>query len=246
MSYPESLPTEICALLAACENLAFLVVDSSGEIRFASPESADYGVAAQRLSDAPPWLSEAGRRWGAGLAREAIWQQQALDHHGRPVSILARAMVGPGHVLVLLRRPGERFGAVGAYHPDTGLYSYAHMKRRLSEELARTKRYADPLGVLGISCTDGAGTELVDLMKIHFRGVDIVGHAQSEGFLVILPETNLEQARIAGQRFRSLVTDWRATTPGLSDIRYTAVAASGTETAEELIAALAQAEPQPA
>lgn len=246
MPRPESLPAEICALLAATENLAYFVVEGAETIRFASADTADYGVHEAKLADAPVWLLEASRRWAAGLAREAVWRQQALDEHGRPVALLARALADAGQVLVLLRRPGEGAGAVGAYHPDTGLYSYAHMKRRLREELSRTKRYADPLSLLAVvPDLAAASTELVDLMKIHFRGVDVVGHGKESTLLVILPETTLEHAHIAGARFRDLVLDWRVNTPGLSDVRYAAVAAQGNETVDELIATLAQAAPRP-
>lgn len=239
MPHPE-LPPQVCDLLAVAEELAFLLVDNTGRVGFASPSAqTHYGIAAPAL---PVWLAEASARFQRALEKEMIHRYRAEDARGRQVEILSRR-VDEEQTLTVLRRPNE---VAGAYHPLTGLFSESEMRQRLADELVRIQRYPDALSLLAIWPEEGTAlsADLVDLMRIHFRGADILGHAPGNGFWVILPNTDEAQARLAATRFMTLVSDWRTTTPGLGAVRVMAIEAHEGETPELLGARLARTELQ--
>jgi diguanylate cyclase (GGDEF)-like protein len=103
--------------------------------------------------------------------------------------------------------------------PLTNLANRRSIDRLAEKELRRRDRYPSPLA-LGLIDVDhfkqinaqyllpGGDKVLIDLAKAlnsSLRGVDVLGRIGGEEFLVIAPETNLEGAKVLGERIRSTV-----------------------------------------
>lgn len=103
--------------------------------------------------------------------------------------------------------------------PLTGLPNRRAMDRLAERELRRRDRYPSPLAI-GLVDVDhfkqinaryllpGGDKVLIDLAKAltsSLRTVDVLGRIGGEEFLVIAPETNIEGARVLGERIRSNV-----------------------------------------
>lgn len=101
----------------------------------------------------------------------------------------------------------------------TKIYNRRHIIERLSEEIAKTKRYEYWVSCLlvdldyfkkindnfGHQAGDEALKQLAALLKTNIRSVDIIGRYGGEEFLIILPFTDKEKAVIAAERLRRLV-----------------------------------------
>ena len=101
--------------------------------------------------------------------------------------------------------------------PLTNLANRRSIDRLAEKELRRRDRYPSPMA-LGLIDVDhfkqinaryllpGGDKVLVDLARAlmnSLRGVDVIGRIGGEEFLVIAPETNVEGARVLGERIRS-------------------------------------------
>ncbi|GAB4507386.1 MAG: hypothetical protein Tsb0026_02610 [Sulfuricaulis sp.] len=109
----------------------------------------------------------------------------------------------------------------------TGLYNRRELEKRLHEEIHRARRYGRSLSVLmldidhfknvndhyGHQAGDEVLITVADLIQLNVRPVDIVCRYGGEELAVILPETDEEGARTAGERIRSTVADSITTTP---------------------------------
>jgi len=107
----------------------------------------------------------------------------------------------------------------------TGLYNRRYFMERLTEEFGRTKRYKRSLSVILIDVdhfkkfNDANGhpegdyllRTFAEIMKKLARKSDVVARYGGEEFIIILPETDLEMAKITAERLRSEVakTDFR-------------------------------------
>ncbi len=101
-----------------------------------------------------------------------------------------------------------------ALDPVTGAGTYSQLKASLDGELARSRRYGRPsaalfVGIddfdqlrkkLGRDACDALIGELAKQMRQSLRGADRLFKVDSDEFAVLLPETDLAGARIAGQR----------------------------------------------
>jgi two-component system, cell cycle response regulator len=101
----------------------------------------------------------------------------------------------------------------------TGLSNRRRTSERLEVELSRSQRYKNPMAVALCDVdhfkqvNDKFGHNMGDEVLIHvaralaesLRQVDLVGRWGGEEFLVILPETSVEGARIVGERLRRSV-----------------------------------------
>lgn len=103
--------------------------------------------------------------------------------------------------------------------PLTGLPNRRAMDRLADRELRRRDRYPSPLSI-GLIDVDhfkevnakyllpGGDKVLIDLAKAllsSLRTVDFLGRIGGEEFLIIAPETNLDGAKVLGERIRSTV-----------------------------------------
>lgn len=248
MLVPDTHQSAILAMLMAAEEMAYVVLDKHLELAFVSPGANDYGIPPHgKLSGAPGWLSALTPRLARLFEYPAQLFQAALDEQQRPITIQAQVTTTEGMpcLLILLRRPVGRTPAdclTEPYHPATGLYSAAFMEHKIDEELARLKRYPAVFSLLAIHRVHPPESlsQWADALRIHFRAADILGHTAHGDFLVLLPGTGLEQARQAGERLQTLVTDFRLSLPGTATLRYTAIEASATDTRGSLFARLAE------
>ena len=102
--------------------------------------------------------------------------------------------------------------------PLTSLYNRRFLATWLNQEIERAKRYQLDLGCLlmdldnfkmlneekGERAGDKVLREFSGLIQVHVRGSDLVGRFENDEFLVLLPGTSKEGARVVGHRIRGL------------------------------------------
>jgi two-component system, cell cycle response regulator len=110
----------------------------------------------------------------------------------------------------------------------TGIYNYRHFCERLDMEIARSRRYHVPLGLLLIdidrfkSFNDRFGHQLGDevlkavarTVRSNTRDVDVVARYGGEEFVVILQEIGGEEIGAYAERVRAAVAAMRIAVPG--------------------------------
>lgn len=248
MPLPAPLIDAVLAILMLAEDLAYLIADSEFNIQFASPEAAGYGVSTQdSLAQGPVWLAALRPSLAPLFERPSLFTHSALDQDQHRILIQAQVVTFEGipQLLILLRRSGDTsLSKHEPYHAATGLYSASFIENKIDEELERIKRFPSVFSLLALDITPPPQpiTPLADLLRIHFRAIDFVGHAPDEGFFVLLPGTTLEQARLAGARLAALLDDFRFALPAPIGVRYTAIEAIATDTRATLFARLNEAE----
>ncbi|OFZ70918.1 MAG: hypothetical protein A2Z01_04925 [Betaproteobacteria bacterium RBG_16_58_11] len=249
MPVPDDHKDAILALLMLDEDLAYLIVNSELNIEFASREAAGYGVTTQhKLAQGPEWLAALRPRLAQLFERPSLFTHSTLDQAQHPIMLQAQVVpiAGAPRLLMLLRRSGDRpaHPNQAPYHAATGLYSAAFIENKIDEELERIKRFPSVFSLLALHFVPVPEplAPLGDLLRIHFRATDIVGHAPRDGFLALLPGATLDQAQLAGARLAALVEDFRFALPAPIAMRYTAVEAVATDTRATLFARLNQAE----
>ncbi len=103
----------------------------------------------------------------------------------------------------------------------TGLYNHSYMHERLSSEISRAARHDDELSVVmfdidyfkqvndswGHLVGDAVLRRVAKLMGEHIRQEDILGRYGGEEFLLILPQTNLDEAIVTADKIRQEVAD---------------------------------------
>ncbi|QXE91009.1 sensor domain-containing diguanylate cyclase [Geomonas subterranea] len=101
----------------------------------------------------------------------------------------------------------------------TGLHNHRYFKQYFRQEMARAKRYHKPFSIIMMDVDDfksyndtyghATGDRLLELMGEvilqTIRGVDVAFRYGGEEFIVLLPETRLEQAILAAERLRDAV-----------------------------------------
>ncbi|WP_041667317.1 sensor domain-containing diguanylate cyclase [Acetohalobium arabaticum] len=111
----------------------------------------------------------------------------------------------------------------------TQLYNYSYFQHALSEEIDRAKRYQQDLSLLlldiddfkeindtyGHLVGDKVLEELSTILKKTTRKIDIVARYGGEEFAIILPETDIEGARLLGSRINDQVRDMVVEEKGL-------------------------------
>jgi len=248
MPLPDMHKDAVLAMLMLAEDLAYLIVDSEFNILFSSPEAAGFGVSTQsNLAQGPLWLAALRPRLALLFERPSLLTHSTLDVDQHPISIQAQvaSFEAVPRLLILLRRAAEAsLLKLAPYHAATGLYSACFIENKIDEELERIKRFPSVFSLLAIDIAPSPQpiTPLADLLRIHFRAIDSVGHAPQAGFLALLPGTTLEQARLAGARFAALVEDFRLALAAPIAVRYTAIEAVATDTRATLFARLHEAE----
>lgn len=117
----------------------------------------------------------------------------------------------------------------------TGLCNRRYFMELAERETARVLRYATPLSLLvidldhfktvndtfGHAAGDMVLRELAHVLRRELREVDIVGRLGGEEFAVLLPETELEEARRVAERLLSAIRAGRVPVKG-GEARFTA------------------------
>ena len=101
----------------------------------------------------------------------------------------------------------------------TGLFNHRHIQALLEEEFERANRSGDPISVCmldldrfkGVNDThghqigDAVLVEMAEILRHTAREVDRLGRYGGEEFIVILPETGIEEAAVFAERVREAV-----------------------------------------
>lgn len=103
----------------------------------------------------------------------------------------------------------------------TGLHNRRYLKRKLSEELGRAKRYGIPLSCAlldidnfkevndkyGHHCGDNVLAELGQLIRSNIRTVDACARYGGDEMFLIFPHTRSSSAEVLGERLRKVVEE---------------------------------------
>ncbi len=106
----------------------------------------------------------------------------------------------------------ERIFEQSIVDPLTGLYNRRYLDSKLEEELSRTTRYKRPLSLLmadvngfkqvndtyGHKQGDLTLQEIAKIIKASSRQTDIVARYGGDEFMILMPETTLENANVKG------------------------------------------------
>lgn len=93
----------------------------------------------------------------------------------------------------------------GVRDVESGVYSAAYMQQLMVLELEEHIRYKKPFGVIEIAGPIGKADirPLGGVLDENARASDTVGRSMSGGFLIVLPQTDLDGATIAARRMQS-------------------------------------------
>jgi diguanylate cyclase (GGDEF)-like protein len=165
----------------------------------------------------------------SGLLQE--WRQASYFYSYMTIGTVT-AFASFGYVLGRLSEGLNRFAITDGL---TGAYNHRYLHERLEQEIERSSRYHAPLTCLMLDiddfkkvndlCGHPFGDQvLVDITRlIHetVRRTDLVGRYGGEEFLVIMPQTNTEEALPIAQRIVSAIRDHSFVFKGIVSMRTT-------------------------
>lgn len=164
--------------------------------------------------------------WG-GKGSLVGYETKIIDAGGRVIPIqLSATLITQGneeigsagyfHDLTSQKALEDKLRLLSITDGLTGLYNQRHFYTQLAEELARTARYGRPLSLVAMDldrfkdCNDRFGhlegdnvlRSVGDLMRTVTRRSDQAFRYGGDEFFVLLPETNLQQAAVMGEKIR--------------------------------------------
>lgn len=220
---PPSHQLPLLAALAEADEFAYLLADEQMRIVYASENASTFGVSGdgcgQLLAAACPDLIRRHNDLDSVLThrrRLVIPLHDQNDHSVTQAQVSPCQIDGQNRLLVLFRRlrheSTEQINVSQAYFdPETGLYTRLSMSRRIEEEISRMKRHGEKLSLLLLKFPNASQEQLkqiADMLRVHLRVMDIVGNYKDGQFLAILPETSLENARLAANRLQNALCGW--------------------------------------
>lgn len=170
-------------------------------------------------------------RTGQGPAVGSLLEYEAKRNDGSSVpverSVSAFEVEGRWHAVGILRDISERKEALerleelATTDPLTGLANRRRFLELAGAELDRSRRYGHPMSLMSLdldrfkAVNDTYGHEAGDLVLKQFalvglhvvRDVDVFARFGGEEFIILLPETGLEQARTVAERMRRAVAE---------------------------------------
>lgn len=160
-----------------------------------------------------------------------------------------------GEMMRRLQDANAQLARLAAYDALTGAANRRHLLQSLERELARSRRHATPLALLALDLDhfkavndqhghpagDAVLVAVVERMRNAVRLPDRVGRFGGEEFIIVLPESTLEQAEVVARRILDSIAGETIAIPG-GALRVTAsigiaVRSPETDTAETLIGA---------
>jgi diguanylate cyclase (GGDEF)-like protein len=218
-------PLEAVAVLSALP-VGVFIADADGKVRWVNDTLCDQlGVPRERLlgieraalparktlslSKTIHWLHAPGSSGSGSGERRFECVTQKLegfgDFDGSVGCVIDASRYETG------RRPRQLYPELkdpGRLDPATGLLNALTMQHELVQQVARSRRYLNPLSVVIIRLQDLAPTGesvtaiqkqrlvrgIAKMLKEKLRWVDVVGCWDKDAFMLILPETALEPA----------------------------------------------------
>ena len=246
----KTLDPILLSALKGMDELAYLVTDAGLNIVFASGNTVHYGipgdVRGKHLSEVIPTVSGALSSLGATTlaSGRVLYQKRDSSHNPYWLYAICTELDSRPHLLILFRRPPLETAPVHSesapYHALTGLFSAHAMGRKVQEELDRIKRFGGVFSLLSIewkgTLTPSSLKAMADMLRIHLRTVDILGHSPDGSFLALLPNTGQEAAGLAGTRLREVIEDWKFPDDVRVKLSMLPVEADGSLSAETLFA----------
>lgn len=139
-----------------------------------------------------------------------------------------------GHLALVLdnARLAQRLHEMSTHDGLTRQLNHRAIYDRLTEELERAQRYKHPLSVIlcdfdhfkeindryGHLTGDAVLREGAALLRRCLRGADLLGRYGGEEFLAVLPQVDLEAARLAAERLRQELAAHTVTLPGAGGV----------------------------
>ncbi|KQX74369.1 MULTISPECIES: diguanylate cyclase [Aeromicrobium] len=149
----------------------------------------------------------------------ALWWLVAVLHHDRPtlVPFAASVLIQTVVATEVFARVKARMDRLARTDPLTGTLNRRGITEVLARELARATRRQRPISVVAIDLDGlrevnnahghGAGDDMLAAVTRHWIGGvrqhDSVGRTGGDEFLLVLPETTIEQARAIVDRLRA-------------------------------------------
>jgi diguanylate cyclase (GGDEF)-like protein len=110
----------------------------------------------------------------------------------------------------------------------TGLYNYRHFHERYQEEVRRARRYGTPFAVMLLDMDnfkqvndqyghlegDYVLVQLAELIRRAVRETELIARYGGDEFVLLLPTTNLQGARVAAERLLHAIRTHTFTTTG--------------------------------
>lgn len=142
-----------------------------------------------------------------------------------------------GHLALVLdnARLAQRLHEMSTHDGLTRQLNHRAIYDRLTEELDRAQRYKHPLSVIlcdfdhfkevndsyGHLAGDAVLREGAGLLRRSLRGADLLGRYGGEEFLVVLPQVDLEAARLAAERLRQELAAHSVVLPAHGEVKIT-------------------------
>jgi diguanylate cyclase (GGDEF)-like protein len=153
-----------------------------------------------------------------GAVREAAGDRRDYVYVGASTAI---AFTVFGYVL---GRQADRLAELSETDPLTGLANARRLFERLDVELARSRRYREPLALLlvdldglkrindefGHHAGDQAIRRLADVIRSQLRETDVAARWGGDEFAVLAPNTSREAAVVLAERIRASIPEQRA------------------------------------
>ncbi|PHM18923.1 MAG: GGDEF domain-containing protein [Curvibacter sp. PD_MW3] len=135
------------------------------------------------------------------------------------VYVLITLLMSVSFVLMVSERLRAESQNLSAHDAQTGAYTQRHMNEACQQELARSKRQGHTMALLlidldhvepnpktyGPQRSAQALADFVTHTKALLRQPDLLGRFDSEAFMLLLPETPLNEALLVAERIRALV-----------------------------------------
>lgn len=155
-----------------------------------------------------------------GIIAEEVGQLAGNELHAKSIE-LQEANSRINATNTLLEQKNHELEILSTTDQLTGLYNRHKVDGELEKECKRSVRYKRPFSVLmfdidrfkrindtyGHQAGDSVLREISSLLNENLRSTDILGRWGGEEFLVLCPETNLEEAQILGVKICSVVAN---------------------------------------
>lgn len=145
------------------------------------------------------------------------FEMGAVDYLTKPFNSLELFARIKNHLE--LKRVKDKLKKMAVTDSLTGLFNHGFIYQRLKEEVEKARRYSKNLSIImfdldkfkkindnyGHQFGDKVLKKVSDVIKICVRNIDLIGRYGGEEFLLVLPETDLEAAKLVAERIREQI-----------------------------------------